>query len=96
VRLQFFPEDFGGVRVLPSFCLTQPEPWTIGFVSNNIWSFAGNEQRRHVNQFMANWWANYNMAHGWYLNHFPNGHLGLALPRPTIDGSCTFGGSLRK
>lgn len=47
--------------------LAQPKPWTIGVITNNIWSFAGNEQRRHVNQFMANWWVNYNMAHGWYL-----------------------------
>jgi hypothetical protein len=31
--------------------LAQPEHWTIGMVTNNIWSFAGNKERTPVNQF---------------------------------------------
>ena len=32
--------------------LVQPEHWTIGVLSNNIWSFAGNQGRTRVNQFL--------------------------------------------
>jgi hypothetical protein len=51
--------------------LVQPEHWTIGFLSNNIWSFAGNEQRRHVNQFLTQYFITYNMEHGWFLTSSP-------------------------
>ena len=51
--------------------LVQPKRWTIGFLSNNIWSFAGNQQRRHVNQFLTQYFINYNMDHGWFLTSSP-------------------------
>lgn len=51
--------------------LVQPEHWTVGFLSNNIWSFAGNEQRRHVNQFLTQYFITYNMEHGWFLTSSP-------------------------
>jgi len=51
--------------------LVQPKQWTIGFLSNNIWSFAGNEQRRHVNQFLTQYFVTYNMEHGWFLTSSP-------------------------
>jgi hypothetical protein len=51
--------------------LTQPEHWSIGFLSNNIWSFAGNEQRRHVNQFLTQYFITYNMADGWFVTSSP-------------------------
>jgi len=51
--------------------LVQPKHWTIGFLSNNIWSFAGNDQRRHVNQFLTQYFVNYNMPHKWFLVSAP-------------------------
>ncbi len=51
--------------------LVQPEHWTIGFLSNNIWSFAGNEGRRRVNQFLTQYFVTYNMEHGWFLTTSP-------------------------
>jgi hypothetical protein len=49
----------------------QPQHWTIGFLSNNIWSFAGNQQRRHVNQFLTQYFVTYNMEHGWFVTSSP-------------------------
>jgi hypothetical protein len=51
--------------------LTQPEHWTIGFLSNNIWSFAGNAGRRRVNQFLTQYFLTYNMEHGWFVTSSP-------------------------
>jgi hypothetical protein len=51
--------------------LTQPEHWTIGFLSNNIWSFAGNAGRRRVNQFLTQYFLTYNMKHGWFVTSSP-------------------------
>jgi hypothetical protein len=51
--------------------LVQPQHWTIGFLSNNIWSFAGNEQRLHVNQFLTQYFVTYNMERGWFLATSP-------------------------
>src|SRR5271163_942365 len=53
--------------------LVQPKPWTIGFLANNIWSFAGhsNIDKPPVNQFLFQWFVNYNMKKGWYLTTSP-------------------------
>jgi hypothetical protein len=51
--------------------LTQPKHWTIGFLSNNIWSFAGNEGRERVNQFLTQYFITRNFAHGWFLTSSP-------------------------
>jgi hypothetical protein len=51
--------------------LTQPEHWTIGALANNIWSFAGNRNRAPVNQFLVQYFLNYNMKHGWYTGTQP-------------------------
>jgi hypothetical protein len=51
--------------------LTQPKHWTIGVLSNNIWSFAGNEKRPRVNQFLAQYFVTYNMEHGWFVESAP-------------------------
>ena len=51
--------------------LTQPRPWTIGFLANNIWSFAGNVGRRHVNQFLLQYFVTYNLRHGWFITESP-------------------------
>src|SRR5271170_3941405 len=53
--------------------LVQPKPWTIGFLSNNIWAVAGhsNIDKPAVNQFLLQWFVNYNMKKGWYLTAGP-------------------------
>ena len=43
----------------------------IGVLLNNQWSVGGNPLRPPVNAFLAQPFANYNMAHGWYLNTSP-------------------------
>ena len=51
--------------------LLQPKHWTLGVLANNIWSFAGNEERQRVNQFLTQYFVTYNMEHGWFLTTSP-------------------------
>ena len=53
--------------------LVQPAHWTIGFLANNVWSVAGhsNLDKPAVNQFLLQWFVNYNMKKGWYLTTSP-------------------------
>jgi hypothetical protein len=47
--------------------LTTPGHWVIGALMNNVWSVAGPEGRANVNQFLLQWFINYNMKKGWYV-----------------------------
>jgi hypothetical protein len=49
--------------------LVQPSHWTIGILANNYWSVAGHSDlnKPAVNQFLFEWFVNYNMKKGWYL-----------------------------
>jgi len=53
--------------------LVQPPHWTIGFIANNVWSVAGhsNIDEPAVNQFLIQYFINYNLKHGWYLTSQP-------------------------
>jgi hypothetical protein len=53
--------------------LVQPPHWTLGFLANNYWSVAGqsNLSKPPVNQFLLQWFANYNMKKGWYITTSP-------------------------
>ena len=51
--------------------LTQPKHWTIGVLANNLWSFAGNEGRTRVNQFLTQPFVTRNFEHGWFLTSSP-------------------------
>jgi hypothetical protein len=51
--------------------LAQPKHWTLGFLSNNIWSFAGNAGRTRVNQFLTQYFVTRNFEHGWFLASSP-------------------------
>ena len=59
--------------------LVQPSHWTIGFLANNIWSVAGHANfnpdgtvnKPPVNQFLLQWFVNYNLKKGWYLKTAP-------------------------
>jgi len=44
-----------------------PDPWVMGVLVRNLWSFAGDKQRRKVNLFLAQPFLNYNFRNGWYL-----------------------------
>jgi hypothetical protein len=51
--------------------LTQPGHWTIGFLSNNMWSIGGERHRTQVNQFLTQYFVNYNLKEGWFLTESP-------------------------
>ncbi len=51
--------------------LTQPGHWTIGALANNVWSIAGSGGRPAVNQFLMQYFINYNLNKGWYLSTAP-------------------------
>jgi hypothetical protein len=51
--------------------LTQPGPWTIGILANNVWSVAGSGSRPAVNQFLLQYFVNYNLKKGWYISVSP-------------------------
>jgi hypothetical protein len=56
----------------PSFVvLTQPSPWTIGLLANNIWSFAGQYDRQDFSSFLAQVFVTLNLPNGWYVNSAP-------------------------
>ncbi len=46
-------------------------PWVVGLLANNLWSYAGNNDRKDVSQFFAQYFINYNLPHGWYLTSAP-------------------------
>jgi len=51
--------------------LEQPGKWTLGGLVNNVFSFAGQSRRPHVNQMVFQYFINYNLQHGWYLTWQP-------------------------
>ncbi|MFO1117287.1 MAG: hypothetical protein U1E28_16515 [Beijerinckiaceae bacterium] len=48
-----------------------PGHWVIGLLINNMWSFAGDWDRKRVSQMTAQYFINYNMPGGWYLVSAP-------------------------
>lgn len=51
--------------------LNMSGPWVYGGLINNIWSFAGDSDRAHLNQMLIQPFINYNMEKGWYLVSAP-------------------------
>lgn len=51
--------------------LAQPGHWTLGALANNVWSVAGSGSRPPVNQFLLQYFINYNMKKGWYISLQP-------------------------
>ena len=43
----------------------------LGFLVNNIWSYAGPSDRGDVNQMVIQYFINYNLPKGWYLSSAP-------------------------
>jgi hypothetical protein len=46
-------------------------PWVTGGLVNQIWSVAGDSDRRSLNQFLVQPFVNYNLPNGWYLVSSP-------------------------
>jgi len=46
-------------------------PWVVGLLANNLWSYAGNNDRNDVSQFLAQYFVNYNLPDAWYLTSSP-------------------------
>jgi hypothetical protein len=51
--------------------LAQPYPWTLGLLVNNVWSFAGDDDRADVNKGLAQYFLALQLGDGWYLNSAP-------------------------
>jgi hypothetical protein len=52
--------------------LVQPGKWTLGFLVSNVWSVAGHSNLPDVNQFLLQYFINYNLPKGWYLTWQPS------------------------
>jgi hypothetical protein len=51
--------------------LTMPGQWVIGGLINNLWSFAGDNDREKVSLLTFQYFINYNFSHGWFLTSSP-------------------------
>jgi hypothetical protein len=51
--------------------LIQPGKWTLGALVNNVWSVAGHSDLPDVNQFLLQYFINYNLTKGWFLTWQP-------------------------
>jgi len=47
--------------------LVMPGNWVLGVLTQNVWSFAGDDSAADVNQLLLQPIINYNLARGWYL-----------------------------
>jgi hypothetical protein len=62
----------GKVSIGPSVVvLVQPGHWTLGALTNNVWSFAGSGSRPEVNQFLLQYFVTYNLKKGWNVSSSP-------------------------
>ena len=51
--------------------LVMPGKWVIGALANNLWSFAGDSDRKNVNFMTVQPFVNYNFEKGWYVHTSP-------------------------
>jgi len=51
--------------------LATPNPWVLGTLVRQLWSFAGDSDRDNVNQTLIQPFVNYNLSDGWYLTSSP-------------------------
>ena len=47
--------------------LTMQGHWVFGAIGSNLWDFAGQSSRSHINQFQIQTFINYNLPDGWYM-----------------------------
>jgi hypothetical protein len=46
-------------------------PWVVGALAQNVWSYAGDSDRKHVSNFLLQPFVNYNFKQGWYATSSP-------------------------
>lgn len=46
-------------------------PWVVGLIAYHLWSYAGNNDRKDVSQFLAQYFVNDNLPDAWYLTSSP-------------------------
>jgi hypothetical protein len=46
-------------------------PWVVGLLANNLLSYTGNDDRKSVSRFLAQYFVNYNLPDAWYLTSAP-------------------------
>jgi hypothetical protein len=51
--------------------LVQPGKWTLGTLASNVWGVAGHPELPDVNQFLLQYFINYNLPKGYYLTWQP-------------------------
>jgi hypothetical protein len=51
--------------------LAMPKPWVVGILGRQLWSVAGPNGRKDVNQLLLQPFVNYNLPGGWYLVSSP-------------------------
>jgi len=51
--------------------LTMPGHWVFGALANNVWSFAGDNDREDINFTTIQPFVNYNFSGGWYVTSSP-------------------------
>ena len=51
--------------------MIMPENWLFGFLTSNIWSFAGDANRPTVQQFSFQYFIAYNFPEGWFIDTKP-------------------------
>lgn len=62
----------GKLSLGPAFVgLVQQGKWTVGILANNVWSVAGKDDRAAVNQFLLQYFINYNLKKGYYITVQP-------------------------
>ena len=62
--------------------------WTMGLVTSNVWSVAGNSDREDVNFFFAQWFLNFNFGGGLGRGHRADHHRQLgSRSRQQVDDS---------
>ena len=56
---------------LSGVALAQPGSWTLGLLANNVWSYAGSDDREDVNKGLVQYFIVYQLGQGWYVNSAP-------------------------
>jgi hypothetical protein len=51
--------------------LVQPGHWSLGFLTNNLWSVVGSSHRPAVNQSLLQYFITYNLKKGWNISSGP-------------------------
>jgi hypothetical protein len=75
--------------------LVQPGPWTLGVLVNNVWSFAGDQDRADVNKGLLQYFTVRQLGGGWYVNSAPSITVNWKAP-PGQKWTVPFGGGIGK